>query len=263
MFTQALRSKHANVASVLEALLTDLGGRFVPKPEERLLAVVHALLHRCYKLPFSNNAEVPCRLPLPVACLCLTPLLAAPEALGFWQRNTAGICGSFYALSSGPVWISQVPKIRHAATCPTPPTNIGAPLQVPESLKKELAGVCKACFNSDTASRHGRIVGQYKRDFQEDLSPAGSHFPRTLGELAGHLKKWKATLQSSVEDLIPPVLRLEDESRNLQVLLHYLCAPSADFAQHNPRRLSSAACVAGHLDNPYNCRPIDSKFLCS
>lgn len=35
------------------------GARFVPKPEERLLSVVHALLHRCYKLPFSDAADVP------------------------------------------------------------------------------------------------------------------------------------------------------------------------------------------------------------
>lgn len=34
----------------------------MPKAEERLLAVVHALLHRCYKMPFSNNAEVPAAL---------------------------------------------------------------------------------------------------------------------------------------------------------------------------------------------------------
>ena len=34
------------------------GARFVPRPEERLLLVVHALLHRCYKLPFSNNNAV-------------------------------------------------------------------------------------------------------------------------------------------------------------------------------------------------------------
>ena len=30
----------------------------MPTPEERLLSVVHALLHRCYKLPFSNAATV-------------------------------------------------------------------------------------------------------------------------------------------------------------------------------------------------------------
>ena len=34
------------------------GAKFVPTPEERLLSVVHALLHRCYKLPFSNAATV-------------------------------------------------------------------------------------------------------------------------------------------------------------------------------------------------------------
>lgn len=35
------------------------GQKFVAKPEERLLGVVHALLHRAYKLPYSNAAEVP------------------------------------------------------------------------------------------------------------------------------------------------------------------------------------------------------------
>ena len=30
----------------------------MPRPEERLLLVVHALLHRCYKMPFSNNSPV-------------------------------------------------------------------------------------------------------------------------------------------------------------------------------------------------------------
>ena len=34
------------------------GSRFTPRPEERLLSVVHALLHRCYKLPISNAAQV-------------------------------------------------------------------------------------------------------------------------------------------------------------------------------------------------------------
>jgi hypothetical protein len=38
------------------------GTRFVPKAEERLLAVVHALLHRCYKMPYANNAQVPLSL---------------------------------------------------------------------------------------------------------------------------------------------------------------------------------------------------------
>ena len=46
----------------MESIRVPAGTRFVPKAEERLLAVVHALLHRCYKMPFSNNAEVPASL---------------------------------------------------------------------------------------------------------------------------------------------------------------------------------------------------------
>jgi len=40
------------------AFIASAGSRFVPRPEERLLLVVHALLHRCYKLPFSNTSPV-------------------------------------------------------------------------------------------------------------------------------------------------------------------------------------------------------------
>ncbi|KAJ0977309.1 hypothetical protein J5N97_012783 [Dioscorea zingiberensis] len=56
---EALRSKHPNLASELEAFLSEIGSRFVTLPEERLLAVVNALLHRCYKYPTATTAEVP------------------------------------------------------------------------------------------------------------------------------------------------------------------------------------------------------------
>ena len=118
-----LRSKHPTMAQVLEVVLGDIGSRFVPKPEERLLAVVHALLLRCYKLPFSNAAEVP------------------------------------------------------------------------SSLKRELQGVCKACFSSDTANRHSRstkaavaTIADYKDRFIHDLNPDAPGFPSTLGDLASKLK---------------------------------------------------------------------------
>ena len=95
----------------------------MPKPEERLLAVVHALLLRCYKLPFSNAADVP------------------------------------------------------------------------QSLKRELHGVCKACFSSDTVNRHSRnskasvvTIADYKDRFIHDLNPEASGFPSTLGDLATKLK---------------------------------------------------------------------------
>jgi transformation/transcription domain-associated protein len=50
---------HQNLATELEVMLTEIGSRFVPLPEERLLAVVHALLHRCYKFPTATTSEVP------------------------------------------------------------------------------------------------------------------------------------------------------------------------------------------------------------
>ena len=105
------------------------GSRFVPKPEERLLAVVHALLLRCYKLPFSNAADVP------------------------------------------------------------------------TSLKRELHGVCKACFSSDTVNRHSRnskaavaTIADYKDRFIHDLNPEAPGFPSTLGDLATKLKVTLALL---------------------------------------------------------------------
>ncbi|GLJ07095.1 hypothetical protein SUGI_0058030 [Cryptomeria japonica] len=142
---EALRSKHTNLASELEVFLTEIGSRFVPLPEERLLAVVHALLHRCYKYPTATTAEVP------------------------------------------------------------------------QSLKKELSGVCRACFSADTVNKHVEFVNEYKRDFEHDLDPDSTlSFPSTLSELTERLKHWKNVLQGNVEDRLPAVLKLEEESRALR-----------------------------------------------
>ncbi|KAA8531972.1 hypothetical protein F0562_006886 [Nyssa sinensis] len=142
---EALRSKHTNLASELETLLTEIGSRFVTLPEERLLAVVNALLHRCYKYPTATTAEVP------------------------------------------------------------------------QSLKKELSGVCRACFSADAVSKHVEFVREYKQDFERDLDPESTAtFPATLSELTERLKHWKNVLQSNVEDRFPAVLKLEDESRVLR-----------------------------------------------
>jgi transformation/transcription domain-associated protein len=112
--------------SYLQVLLTEIGARFVPLPEERLLAVVHALLHRCYKYPTATTAEVP------------------------------------------------------------------------QSLKKELAGVCRACFSTDTVNKHVEFVNEYKREFERDLDPeSATTFPSTLAELTERLKHWKGVLQVS------------------------------------------------------------------
>ncbi|KAE8010614.1 hypothetical protein FH972_006971 [Carpinus fangiana] len=142
---EALRSKHTNLASELEVLLTEIGSRFVTLPEERLLAVVNALLHRCYKYPTATTAEVP------------------------------------------------------------------------QSLKKELSGVCRACFSADAVNKHVDFVREYKQDFERDLDPESTAtFPATLSDLTERLKHWKNVLQSNVEDRFPAVLKLEEESRVLR-----------------------------------------------
>ncbi|XP_020600148.1 LOW QUALITY PROTEIN: transformation/transcription domain-associated protein-like [Phalaenopsis equestris] len=142
---EALRNKHPNLASELEALLSEIGSRFVTLPEERLLAVVNALLHRCYKYPTATTAEVP------------------------------------------------------------------------QSLKKELSGVCRACFSADAVNKHVDFVREYKQDFERDLDPESTNtFPATLLELTDRLKHWKNILQSNLEDRFPAVLKLEEESKVLR-----------------------------------------------
>ncbi|XP_022879771.1 transcription-associated protein 1-like isoform X2 [Olea europaea var. sylvestris] len=142
---ETLRSKHTNLASELEILLTEIGSRFVTLPEERLLAVVNALLHRCYKYPTATTAEVP------------------------------------------------------------------------QSLKKELSGVCRACFSAEALTKHVEFVDEYKTDFERDLDPESTAtFPSTLAELTQRLKHWKNILQRNVEDRFPAILKLEDESRVLR-----------------------------------------------
>lgn len=129
----------------MQVLLTEIGSRFVTLPEERLLAVVNALLHRCYKYPTATTAEVP------------------------------------------------------------------------QSLKKELSGVCRACFSADAVNKHVDFVREYKQDFERDLDPESTNtFPATLSELTERLKHWKNVLQSNVEDRFPAVLKLEEESTVLR-----------------------------------------------
>ncbi|XP_056684820.1 uncharacterized protein [Spinacia oleracea] len=125
-------------------LLTKIGSRFVTLPVERLLAVVNALLHQCYKYPTATTAEVP------------------------------------------------------------------------QSLRKELSGVCRACFSADVVNKHVDFVREYKPDFERDIDPVNtSTFPATLSELTERLKHWNNILPSNVEDRFPAVLKLEKESRVL------------------------------------------------
>ncbi|KAK6922606.1 Phosphatidylinositol 3-/4-kinase, catalytic domain [Dillenia turbinata] len=89
--------------------------------------------------------------------------------------------------------------------------------EVPQSLKKELFGVCRACFSADAENKHVEFVREYKQDFDRDLDPESTTiFPATLSELTKRLKHWKNILQRNVEDRIPAVLKLEDESKVLR-----------------------------------------------
>ena len=141
---ERLRHKHAHLVTELEVLLSELGARFSSSPEERLLVVVHTLLHRCYKYPTATTAEVPA------------------------------------------------------------------------SFKKELAGVCRACFSADTSLKHADFVREYKAQYERDLDPEQPTFPKALHELIDRLKRWKTQLQADVEERLPTTLRLEDESPSLR-----------------------------------------------
>jgi len=54
-----LRAKFGNLVAEIEVLLSELCTRFGCAPEERLLVVVHTLLHRCFKYPCATTSEVP------------------------------------------------------------------------------------------------------------------------------------------------------------------------------------------------------------
>lgn len=43
--------------------------------------------------------------------------------------------------------------------------------QVPESLRRELANVCRACFSGEGVARHGALVAAYRAQFVSELNP--------------------------------------------------------------------------------------------
>merc|ERR1712216_300327 len=98
--------------------------------------------------------------------------------------------------------------------------------EVPESFKKELIGVCKACFSADTSAKHADFVEEYKASYERELNPEESTFPTTVAELMVKLKAWKQRLLNDVEDRLPATLRLEAESDQLRnVTFHEIEIP--------------------------------------
>lgn len=97
---------------------------------------------------------------------------------------------------------------------------------VPETLRRELASVCKACGGSargeegnaasSTASGGSWVDwAKYQREFARDLDPEGEDPPKTLGELTSRLKGWRIMMQSMIEDMHPSTLRLEEQAPTL------------------------------------------------
>ncbi len=63
-------------------------------------------------------------------------------------------------------------------------------------LKKELGGVCKACYAPGSGEGGaGQPPRGLREAFVRDLTPEGPSFPQTLGELTEQLKSWRSRLQ--------------------------------------------------------------------
>ena len=65
-----VRSRHSTLAFSIEQFVMELGTRFAPRPEERLLSVVYSLLMRCYKIPLPLEAKVPHALKQELGIVC-------------------------------------------------------------------------------------------------------------------------------------------------------------------------------------------------
>jgi len=107
---------------------------------------------------------------------------------------------------------------------------------IPEQLRKELAGVCKACLsNSNAVAATGTDAGgnnanaggssssggggyhasKYQALFATDLDLNGSTPPTTLDELTEKLKGWRVLLETLIEEHYPTTLKTEIESPTL------------------------------------------------
>ncbi len=165
-----LRSKHPSTGSALEVLLTELGQKFTPRTEERLLAVVHALLHRCYKTPLSGAADVPPGM----------------------KKELAGVFeGARVPMQASVLWHVRVSFLGLDATVRMSKVQQQRPAT---SWCIAISGVCQACFK-DGSSRSGRLALHHQEQFLRDLSPDSPTFPQTLGHLTESLKvrRWRST----------------------------------------------------------------------
>lgn len=148
-----LKAKQALAVQSLDILATELGQRFGPRTDERLLSVVYTLQQRVY-------------------------------------------------------------RAKDPLTSP-----------IPEVLRKEVSSVCRACSTREintaaaaaTASSGGAPFKwvRYQHEFARDLDPESENAPKTLGELGERLKGWRTLMETMIEDMHPPVMKLEELSERL------------------------------------------------
>lgn len=66
----SLRAKLFPPLQTLDLFISELGQRFTPRTDERLLAVVHTLQHRAYRIPLPSSAPIPESLSKELASVC-------------------------------------------------------------------------------------------------------------------------------------------------------------------------------------------------
>jgi transformation/transcription domain-associated protein len=105
--------------------------------------------------------------------------------------------------------------------------SLPASAPIPASLKKELGSVCKACGGKDTAAASAAAAAsnapfswtRYQFEFARDLDPESENTPKTLGELGERLKGWRTLMESMIEDLHQPIIKLEEHASSLSEML--------------------------------------------
>ncbi|KAF5841324.1 hypothetical protein DUNSADRAFT_13399 [Dunaliella salina] len=157
----AVREKYPHLTTTLDALATEVSTRFAARQEERLLAVVNALLHRCYKLPFAGQHEV-------------------PDVL---KKELLGVCR-----------VSEGSSTLCAAAC----DGSRAAGQGSDALGRPAH---YACFqDSSSSGKSRRASSSLREEFVRDMHPENPNIPPTLERLMDYLKAFRGRLLCEVED---------------------------------------------------------------
>jgi hypothetical protein len=82
----SIRARPTIIASNIERFVLGIGTKFIARPEERLLNVVHSLLQRCYqRLPLPQDADVPDYMKKDLEAVCDACL--SQDTSHSWRRR--------------------------------------------------------------------------------------------------------------------------------------------------------------------------------